>query len=124
MRSTRSSQPWPPIADRLPAPSPVEAAAGLGAARGNHNAVTPRVSFSMMAARPAGSFLLLTSMWLSFAVGEGVVRRLKEKPHPPASGMYSSRHWDADDRGAVRHVPNEAVRMVSIYCDTIEFDLS
>ena len=68
--------------------------------------------------------MLLTSLCVSFAVGEGVIRLLEQDPFPQTRLMYSSRHWDLDDRGAVRHLPNEAVRMVSVYDDTVEFDVS
>ena len=68
--------------------------------------------------------MLLTSLSFSFVVGEGVLRQLESEPLPAVSVMYSSRHWDLDPRGAVRHLPNEAVRIVSVYDDTVEFDVS
>ena len=55
-------------------------------------------------------------------MGEVVVR--VTHPRPRHSGVaISSPHMVLDKNGAVRHIPNEKVRMVSILQDSIEFDV-
>jgi hypothetical protein len=68
-------------------------------------------------------YVLLTSVCVALAIGEVVVRVAVRQP-PRSMVMISSPHILLDQRGAVRHIPNEKVRMVSIAEDTIEFDVS
>ena len=78
----------------------------------------------MSADRRRRLLLMLTSAAVAFAVAEGVLRLIEQDPLPQASVLFSSQHWALDQRGAVRHIPNEAVRMVSVYADTVEFDVA
>lgn len=78
----------------------------------------------MSADRRRRLLLMLTSAAVAFAVAEGVLRLIEQETLPQASVLFSSQHWALDQRGAVRHMPNEAVRMVSVYADTVEFDVA
>ncbi len=67
-------------------------------------------------------YLLLASVCVALIAGEAIVRLVIRRP--PSSGVaISSTQFVLDPRGAVRHVPNEKVRMVSILEDSIEFDV-
>ncbi len=61
---------------------------------------------------------------IGLALAEAMLR-VSAKPTVPANSvLFSSAHWQLDRLGAVRHIPNEAVRLVAVYDDTIEFDVS
>lgn len=66
--------------------------------------------------------LLLTALAVAGILGEAAVRLTLPRPLPSSLIMYSSPHFILDQRGAVRQIPNETVRLVSTYDDTIEFD--
>jgi hypothetical protein len=68
-------------------------------------------------------YLLLASLGVSLALGEVVVRMALPEV-PPSLVAISSPHFLLDARGAVRHTPNETIRMVSLYDTTIEFDIT
>jgi hypothetical protein len=67
--------------------------------------------------------LLMLSTVFALAIVEAGTRLVVKKPVPSSSVMYSSRHWRLDDRGAVRHIPNETVRLVSVFDEAVEFDV-
>jgi hypothetical protein len=69
--------------------------------------------------------LLVLSGSIAFVIGEVAVRWLGPASGPGAAAlMQSSAHVLLDDRGAVRHIPNETVRLVAVYGETVEFDVT
>ena len=69
--------------------------------------------------------LMTASFLFAGCVGEVMVRWLVPTREQPQSVVFmtSSPHVRLDTRGAVRHIPNETVRLVAIYDGSVEFDM-
>lgn len=67
--------------------------------------------------------LLLFSGVVALGMGEAMARVVKREAASAGVLLLSSRHIRLDERGAVRHVPHERLRMVAVYGDTVEFDV-
>jgi hypothetical protein len=76
-----------------------------------------------LAAFRAELVLLFASLCVSFLGAELLVRTFLPSLPSSAVAISSSNYAVLDERGAVRHVPNEKVRMVSIVEDSLEFDV-
>jgi hypothetical protein len=77
-----------------------------------------------MRAHWANTILAAASLTASLAGAELVVRKFA--PVSDTSGrflMFSSPHFRVDDADAVRYLPNEDVRSVSVYDGSIEYDV-
>jgi hypothetical protein len=77
-----------------------------------------------MKAWRANAIVVAVSLTVSFAVAELVLRKFA--PVSDTSGrflMFSSPHFRLDDAGAVRYIPNEDVRSISVYDRSIEYDV-
>lgn len=69
-------------------------------------------------------FILAVSSLFALAAAEIATRWLLPRTVPlPGTVFLSSPHFRLDDRGAVRHLPNEDVRLVMFYGDQVEFDV-
>ena len=79
---------------------------------------------SRLNVRSTRLYLLFFSTAFALTMGEFVVRLTTRSSPPSSTLMFSSPHWQLDGQGAVRHIPNEAVRLVSVYDATVEFDVS
>ena len=68
--------------------------------------------------------LLFASVAFSLVAGEFLLRAATPAPSAPSTNvlMLSSSYYQLDDAGAIRHGPNDRLRILAMYDEAVEFD--
>ena len=69
--------------------------------------------------------LVIVSLTISLVLAELVVRALAQQAFHPGRRLFlSNPQFHVTETGAVRYLPSEQIRMVAVYEDSIEFDVT